>query len=260
MPKSLIGLSSESVEEYLEAIYSINERGEKAKNQELAEKLRVSPPSVTQMIKRMAKEGLVEYEPYRGAALTGKGNALAQKVVRKHRLLERFLYDYLKLPMERIHDEACRMEHSLSDETTAALCKALDNPETCPDDLPIPHCSLGVDDCEQCEEARSRMSAEIPLTTQLSRLHPGEEGTVAYVRSGKQSGKRLHDMGLTPGTQIKMVNAAPFKGPIEIEVRGTSLALGRGLASHVYINVEDEGQPWRRVHPHGPHHNTARTN
>ena len=97
-------MSSESVEEYLEAIYSINERGEKAKNQELAEKLKVSPPSVTQMIKRMADEKLVEYEPYKGAALTGKGNALAQKVVRKHRLLERFLYDYLKLPFEKVHD------------------------------------------------------------------------------------------------------------------------------------------------------------
>ena len=253
-------MSSESVEEYLEAIYSINERGEKAKNQELAEKLKVSPPSVTQMIKRMANEGLVKYEPYRGAALTGKGNALAQKVVRKHRLLERFLYDYLKLPLAKVHGEACRMEHSLSDETTAALCKALDNPETCPDDLPIPQCALGVDDCEQCEEARSKIDEETPLTTQLSRLHPGEKGIVAYVRSGRRSGKRLQDMGLTPGTQIKMVNAAPFKGPIEIEVRGTSLALGRRLSSNVYINVEDEEKPWKRVHPHGPHHNTARTN
>jgi Fe2+ transport system protein FeoA len=151
------------------------------------------------------------------------------------------------------------MEHSLSDEVTAALCKALDNPETCPDNLPIPHCSLGIDDCEQCEEARSKIIEETPLTTQLSRLHPGEEGTVAFIHSGVQSGKRLQDMGLTPGTHIEMVNAAPFQGPIEIEVRGTSLALGRGLASHVYIHVEDEGKPWRRVHPHGPHHNSART-
>ena len=108
-----MGLSSESVEEYLEAIYSINEKGIQAKNQDLAEKLKVSPPSVTQMIQRLAAEGLVEYEPYKGAALTGKGMALAQKVVRKHRLLERFLYDFLKLPFEKVHDEACRMEHSI---------------------------------------------------------------------------------------------------------------------------------------------------
>ena len=255
-----MGLSSESVEEYLEAIYSINEKGRQAKNQDLSEKLKVSPPSVTQMIQRLAEEGLVDYEPYKGAALTGKGMALAQKVVRKHRLLERFLYDYLKLPFEKVHDEACRMEHSISDETTMALCKALDNPELCPDDLPIPACTQKVDDCEQCAETREKLEQEHPLTTQLSNLKPGEAGQVAFIRSGKQSGKRIQDMGLTPGTFIKMVNAAPFKGPVEVEVRGTSVALGRGLAAQVYIHVEDEGKPWKRAQPHGPHHGIVRTN
>jgi DtxR family Mn-dependent transcriptional regulator len=253
-------LSSESVEEYLEAIYSINEKGRQAKNQELAVKLKVSPPSVTQMIQRLAEEGLVDYEPYKGANLTGKGMALAQKVVRKHRLLERFLYDYLKLPFEKVHDEACRMEHSLSDETTMALCKALDNPETCPDDLAIPSCPHETDNCDKCVETRERLNSEHPLTTQLSNLKPGEQGQVAFIRSGKQSRKRIQDMGLTPGAFIKMVNAAPFKGPVEVEVRGTSVALGRGLASQVYINVEDEGAPWKRAPHHGPHHGNIKNN
>ena len=62
-------------------------------------------------------------------------------------------------------------------------------------------------------------------------------------------------MGLTPGTLLKMVNAAPFNGPVEVEVRGTSLALGRNLAGQVYVEVEDETQSWKRPHPHGPHHN-----
>lgn len=249
-----MGLSSESVEEYLEAIYSINERGIQAKNQELAEKLKVSPPSVTQMIQRLAEEGLVDYEPYKGATLTGKGMALAQKVVRKHRLLERFLYDYLKLPFNKIHDEACRMEHTISDETTMALCKALDNPQKCPDELPIPNCIHGEDNCDRCTEIRESLDHEHPLTTQLSNLKPGESGQVAFIASGKQSGKRIQDMGLTPGAFIKMVNSAPFQGPVEVEVRGTSVALGRGLAGQVYIYVEDEGKPWKRAHPHGPHH------
>jgi DtxR family Mn-dependent transcriptional regulator len=248
------------VEEYLEAIYSINEQGRQAKNQELAEKLKVSPPSVTQMVKRLAEESLLNYEPYKGATLTGKGMALAQKVVRKHRLLERFLYDYLKLPFEKVHDEACRMEHSLSDETTMALCKALDNPKTCPDDLPIPTCPHEVDHCEQCAEIREKLDHEHPLTTQLSHLKPGEQGQVAFIRCGKHSGKRIQDMGLTPGTFIKMVNAAPFQGPVEIQVRGTSVALGRGLAGQIYIHVEDEGKPWKRAHPHGPHHGKIKNN
>ena len=112
-------MSGNSVEEYLEAIYSFNEKGQLAKNSELAKRLKVAPPSVTQMVQKLAEEGLVEYEPYRGALLTGKGTALAQKVVRKHRLLERFLHDFLGIGLDKVHDEACRMEHGLSDEAAA---------------------------------------------------------------------------------------------------------------------------------------------
>jgi DtxR family Mn-dependent transcriptional regulator len=247
-------LSSESVEEYLEAIYSFNEKGELAKNQELSDKLKVSPPSVTQMIQRLSDEGLVDYEPYRGATLTGKGMALAQKVVRKHRLLERFLQDHLGLPHEKVHGEACKMEHGLSDETTAALCKALNNPETCPDNDPIPPCLLDVQSCGECEDARLAHGDDYPLITQLSNLKPGEVGRVAFMRGGRRACQRLIDMGLTPGAYLKMVNAAPFQGPVEVEVRGTSLALGRRLAAQVFVRVDDGGRPWERSHPHGPHH------
>ena len=250
-------MSSESLDEYLEAIYSFNEKGKLAKNQELSEKLKVSPPSVTQMVKRLADEGLVEYKPYKGAVLTGKGMALAQKVVRKHRLLERFLHDTLGIPQEKIHNEACKMEHGMSDETMAALCSALDNPATCPDNQPIPPCSLDVENCDQCSVARANIE-QAPLTTQLSSLKPGESARVAFIRGGRNMTQRIIDMGLTPGTKIKMLHAAPFRGPVEVEVRGTSLALGRRLAGQVFVYVEDEGRPWIRTHPHGPHHETMR--
>ena len=256
----MMALSSDSVEEYLEAIYSFNERGERAKNTDIAKRLKVAPPSVTQMLKKLADRGYVIYVPYRGTVLTGRGMALAQRVVRKHRLLERFFYDYLGMAKGKVHDEACRMEHSLSDETTMALCKALDNPEVCPDDLPIPHCIHETDDCEECANISAKLEREHPLTTQLSNLKPGEEGHVAFIRGGRRSSKRIQDMGLTPGAFIKMLNAAPFKGPVEVEVRGTSVALGRTLASQVYIQVEDEGKPWKRAQPHGPHHGNIRNN
>jgi DtxR family Mn-dependent transcriptional regulator len=254
----LIGLSSESLDEYLEAIYSFNEKGRLAKNQDLSEKLKVSPPSVTQMVKRLADEGLVDYKPYKGTVLTGKGMALAQKVVRKHRLLERFLHDTLGISREKIHSEACKMEHSISDETTAALCAVLENPETCPDNNPIPPCNLDVDNCEQCSVARVK-TEQIPLTTQLSNLKPGEDAQVAFIRGGRNMTQRIIDMGLTPGTTIRMLHAAPFKGPVEIEVRGTSLALGRRLAAQVFVHVKDDGKPWLRAHPHGPHHEPVTT-
>jgi DtxR family Mn-dependent transcriptional regulator len=251
-------MSSDSVEEYLEAIHSFNERGEPAKTSELAEKLRVAPPSVTQMIKRLSEDGLIEYKPYKGATLTGKGMAIAQKVVRKHRLLERFLHDFLGLKKENIHEEACKLEHSLSDEAAAALCKALSKPETCPDDENIiPPCTFNVTDCEQC--ILEREEGGLRLVTQLSNLRPGEEGVVAFIRGGKAACQRLLDMGLTCGTRILVVNAAPFHGPIEVSVRGTTLALGRGLAEHVFVEIEENHPAHRRIHPHGPHHGRERT-
>ncbi len=229
----MIFLSSESVEEYLEAIYGFNEKGKLARTTALSKRLKVTPPSVTQMIKKLADEGLVEYEPYKGAMLTGRGMAHAQKVVRKHRLLERFLHDFLGLSRNKVHDEACRMEHGLSDEAAAALCKALDKPEKCPDDEKIPPCLLDLSDCDDCAAVREKDS--LKLLTQLSNLKPGEEGFVAFIRAGNRAYQRLLDMGLTKGTRVRVLNSAPFQGPIGIEVRGSNLALGRGLAGHVFI-------------------------
>jgi DtxR family Mn-dependent transcriptional regulator len=249
---------SESVEEYLEAIHIFNEKGKPAKTTDLAKRLRVAPPSVTQMVKRLSEDGFIEYEPYKGAILTGKGMAFAQKVVRKHRLLERFLYDFLGLKKEKIHEEACKLEHSLSDEAAAALCKALSEPETCPDDENIvPPCTFNVADCEQC--ALEREKGGLRLVTQLSNLRPGEEAVIAFVRGGKAACQRLLDMGLTCGTRVRVVNAAPFSGPIEVSVRGTNLAVGRGLAGQVFVEIEENHPMRRRIHPHGPHHGQERT-
>jgi len=244
---------SESVEEYLEAIYSFNERGELAKNQGLSEKLRVAPPSVTQMIKKLANEGLVTYEPYKGVLLTGKGTARAQKVVRKHRLLERFLHDTLGLKIDKVHDEACKLEHSISDETAAALCGTLQSPKTCPDDgKPIPACTLEANDCAECKSVREAEGGRFKLLTQLSHLRPGERARVAFIRGGGSATQRIMDMGLCPGTGLKVDNAAPFNGPIQVSVRETSLALGRGLADKVFVEVENEAT--EIPHTHGPHH------
>ena len=247
---------SESVEEYLEAVYSFNEKGELAKNQDLSEKLRVSPPSVTEMIKKLADEGLVTYEPYKGVLLTGTGMARAQKVVRKHRLLERFLHDTLGLNINKVHDEACKIEHSISDETAAALCDSLKCPKTCPDDgKPIPACTLEANNCQECKRAREAEGERFKLLTQLSHLRPGERAKGAFIRGGGSATQRIMDMGLCPGTNIKVDNAAPFKGPIQVSVRETSLALGRELAEKIYVELEN--QVTEAPHPHGPHHITV---
>ena len=244
---------SHSVEEYLEAIYFFNEKRELAKNADLAKRLNVSPPSVTQMIKRLADEGLVKHQPYKGTALTGAGVAHAQKVVRKHRLLERFFHDILGMDKEKVHNEACRMEHSLSDEAAIALCRTLDNPETCPDDsMPLPACTLDVEDCEECLTAKPEASPL--LLTELSNLKPGERGKVAFIRAGGNAYQRLLDMGLTKGTVVEVVNAAPFRGPLELSLRGATLALGRGLSARVFVEVLNVDLETIPSHPHGPYH------
>jgi DtxR family transcriptional regulator, Mn-dependent transcriptional regulator len=242
---------SESVEEYLEAIYSFNERRQLAKNQDLSEKLRVSPPSVTEMIKKLADDDLVTYEPYKGVLLTGKGMARAQNVVRKHRLLERFLHDSLGLKMEKVHDEACKLEHGISDEAAAALCDTLNSPKTCPDDdRPIPACTLEAKDCAECKSAREAGGGRFKLLTQLSHLRPGEQARIAFVKGSRSAARRIMDMGLCPGASIKVENSAPFNGPIQVSVRDTSLALGRELADNVYVEVENGAT--RNPHPRSP--------
>ena len=245
---------SKSVEEYLEAIYKYNEKGERAKTTELAKKLNVSPPSVTEMIKKLADRGFIEYEPYKGVVLTGKGMALAQRVVRKHRLLECFLQDFLGLKREKVHGEACELEHSLSDEATTALCKALNAPKTCSDDeKPVPPCIVDVSDCKQCVKTENKETGSVKLVTQLSNLKSDEEGAVTFIRCGKQARQRLLDMGLTRGANLQVLNAAPFHGPIELAIRGTTLAIGRGLAEKVFVEIDEHILTYK-PHPHGPHH------
>ena len=236
----MVGMSSQSVEEYLQAVYGFNERGEPAKTKELAKSLGVAPASVTEMVQRLAAEGLLQYEPYRGASLTARGMVDAQKIVRKHRLVERFLCDVLKIKRARVHDEACRLEHAVSDDVADALCRALEQPGTCPDDNnPIPPCNLEVDDCGQCTRARSKETRNPRLVTQLSNLHVGDEADIAFVKGNKSACERLVGMGITPRTHVNVVNAAPLNGPMEVALRGSTIALGRSQAELVFVEIED---------------------
>ena len=246
----MMALRSDSVEEYLEAIYSFNERGERAKNTEMAKRLKVAPPSVTQMLKKLADRGYLQYVPYRGTVLTGKGMALAQRVVRKHRLLERFFYDYLGMDKGKVHDEACRMEHSLSDEAAPALCDALDNPETCPDDEnPIPRCPLSASDCDECAVIREGSASR--LITELSHLQAGERGVVSLVDDGDDL---LKELGIFRGEEVEILDAEPFEGPLAVKVAGETSSVEREIAAKIYVEVLDGEADLVEAHPHGPHH------
>ena len=120
---------SENIEEYLEVLYKFG-GNTFVSTTTLSHELGIAPGSVTQMLKKLEDLGYIEYTPYKGASLTTEGIKIAQKITRKHRILEKFLKEILKIKDENIHEQACEMEHSLSDEAERAICHMLEHPDT----------------------------------------------------------------------------------------------------------------------------------
>ena len=151
-PAPKVDVNSPNVQEYLEAIYTLTEDGEAARTSELASLLGVKPGSATGMVQKLADAGLVRYRKYKGVELTAEGMKLGRKMKRKHRILERFLSDVLGIKRDKVHDQACAMEHSLSDEAEAAMCNIMGHPEVCSDDeKPIPPCDRKLDGKKGCQ-------------------------------------------------------------------------------------------------------------
>lgn len=197
---------SENVEEYLEAIYRLLERREKLTTTNIAKELKVSPPSVSEMLKKLDERGYLKYEPYKGVVLTSKGRDLGKNILRKHRLIEKFL-DTMGLSKNKIHEEACKLEHSVSKELEKAIEKEIEKPVY----------KKGM--------------------VSLTDLRPGQTGEIVSIETGYRAKRRLEDMGLTPGTRIRVLRFAPFGGPIEISVRGSRLVVGRGMARRIFVKV-----------------------
>ena len=234
-------MEHKSIQDYLKTVYSLSKNGDLVSNAAISQKLDVAPASVTEMLKKLAEEGYIKYSPYQGSTLTEKGVKTAKKVTRKHRLLETFLSEVLHIGKDNVHSEACRMEHALSDEAEESLCRFLKHPDTCSDDgKTIPACDLPFTTCEDCMKLHSQGLEEVGKRKEnlaaLSELKAGQVGKIQFIRGGHTVLQRLLDMGLTPGTKITLIKAAPFEGPIEIFVRGSKLAIGRGIASKVFVD------------------------
>lgn len=134
---------TDNVEMYLKYIYLLSQQNHgAAKTGEVSHYLKVAPSSVTEMLERLEKDGLVKYQKYQGATLTKRGRDVALKILRRHCTMEYFLVQALNVPEGRYHNEACEMEHVLSDDTTKRLQKLIDQPDTCPDcyELKSLHC------------------------------------------------------------------------------------------------------------------------
>jgi len=214
------------VEEYLEAIYKLQEKSGVARTSDMVEMLQVMPGTVTNTVERLEKEGYVTHEPYRGVKLTGKGLKIALHVVRRHRLSERLLTDILHLKWDKAHDAACKLEHGITNEIIQPLERALRNPKTCPHGNPIPSRSGGI------TEEKSQ-----PLT----QLKEREQGTI--VKITEENAELLHyleTLGALPGASVKVVEKAPFDGPITLRVGETNRALSRTVATVIRVKRASE--------------------
>jgi DtxR family Mn-dependent transcriptional regulator len=231
---------STSTDEYLEALYNLTPEGKPASTSAISKRLNIAPASVTEMLQKLASNEYVNYSPYQGVTLTPKGFQIAEKMTRKHRLLERFLHDVLKIGKDKVHKEACDMEHALSDETARAMCQTLKSPDKCPDDgQVIPPCDLGFSSCEECrkwgQDNLEKIGKRKTNVVSMSALKEDQEGLVSFIRGDNKVLHRLLDLGLTPGTKIKVSRVAPLKGPMEIACRGSRLALGDEIACNVFV-------------------------
>ncbi len=237
-------MEQKSTQDYLKAVYNLARNGDLVSTTEISKKLDVAPASVTEMLKKLSQDGYVKYSPYHGSTLTEKGLHEAQKVTRKHRLLEKFLTDILHLGKDKVHTQACQMEHALSDEAEESLCRLLKHPDTCSDDgKTIPACNLPFSNCEDCIKLHDQGLEEVGKRNKnlisIRELKDGKFGKISFIRGEHKVLQRLLDMGLTPGTRIKVLKVAPLNGPVEVSVRGSKLALGQDIACNVFVELEE---------------------
>jgi len=209
------------IEEYLECIFKLQEKSGVARTNDIVKSLGVVPGTVTNTVEWLEKEGLVTHKPYKGVKLTEKGRKIALQVIRRHRLSERLLTDILHMEWDKVHDAACKLEHSITDEIIKPLEKTLGHPKTCPHGNPIPTKCGGIIE----EESQ-------PLTA----LNEREQGTIVKITEEKADLLRYLDtMGLVPGASLEVVGKAPFNGPITIKVGRTNRALSREVASIIKV-------------------------
>lgn len=213
---------SATTEEYLEAIYRLEEQNGSAKTSELAKRMKVALGTITNTVESMEKQNLVFHEPYKGVKLTPKGRKTALDVLRRHRLSERLLTDILQLEWSKAHDAACKLEHAIADkDVLRPLEKALGHPKTCPHGNPIPS------ESGRLSEEKSEL---------LTSLSQGESGTIVKVTDERQDMLQyLATLGLVPGASVFVEEKAPFNGPLMVKVMGASYALGREVASAIWV-------------------------
>src|SRR5437667_6490180 len=226
---------SATVEEYLEMMYNMNMEDEVVIGARLAEKFRVAPPTVTEMLKRLVRDGYVEMDNRRQVTLTEAGNQAAEAVLRRHRLTERFLVDMLGMQWHQVHEEACRLEHFISGAVEARVIASLNNPTTCPHGNPIPG-----------SVANARSYLKDQGAVRLSTLANSEKATILLISEVVEDEEALilylHDKGLTPGTRLTVQALDEESESVVLQeenfkllVEGHEVCISKTVAAKVWV-------------------------
>lgn len=209
-----------TLEEYLESIYKLSSHGTVRPTQ-LAESMGVSGPTVTATLRRLETQGFVTREGH-GIQLTAEGTSRALDIVRRHRLAERFLVDALGLKWEDAHEDACLLEHALSPRVLTALEAFLENPAVCPHGHPIP-----------AADGSFRTVTGVLLADTVA----GCTARVLRVSEDDELLGYIGELGLKPGTEVEVVEVAPFDGPLTVTISGATTAISREVGRRVTVEV-----------------------
>jgi DtxR family Mn-dependent transcriptional regulator len=212
---------STTIENYLSVFYILERDKEPVVGVHLAQLLSVTPPTVTNTLKRMVRDGLITVDK-EGTRLTKAGKRSARTVVRRHMLTEWMIARML--PWSKLHEEAHNLEHAISSEVETALFEELGHPQTCPHGNPLPG----------CEEA---VSSWIPLTNTyvnqkviIKRIHELAEYNLELLAF-------LESKGLIPGAEVTVREVLPFNQTIAVDIQGQVVTLGFAVAHHIFVEV-----------------------
>jgi len=212
---------SEAIEDFLKAVYALQQETARVPTSALAETLGITPPTVTEMAKKLARANLVVHEPYHGIRLTPNGERIALEIIRHHRLLELFLVEALGYTWDEVHDEAERLEHALSERLAERIAEYLGDPPYDPHGDPIP-------------SAAGDIAARV--LTSLAAWPPGARGRVERLRDQSPEMLRyLASKGLVVGAEVEVLRRDPFDGPLTLRVGAQEQVIGQNVAQVVLL-------------------------
>jgi len=218
-------MPSEQVENYIKNIFKLQEQEKRVTTSLLSDRLQISAPSVSEMVRKLADEGTVSYTPYKGVELTDEGRKQALKIIRRHRLWELFLVEVLKYQWDEIDEEAERLEHFMSEKLEDRIDEALGFPRR------DPHGDL-IPTREGILEDRNHIS--------LSNLEPGSEGIVARVSDeNPEVLQYMSKLGIELGTRVRIKERIEFDGSLRAEIGSRDHFISSKLAQNIFVEVKD---------------------